>query len=230
MKRSRILPFLAVALAVAFGITVTVSSIALADIRQEVYERLKRDAEEVLIVELKSVKKKSDNDATVDVQVEATVREVIRSRSNLQPNDHLTFASYYVKKEALQRGFVGPQSPPVLRSGETYKVYLSRELTPIPDLLGPAAYGQSFKKITSGNAATPQPRIEPTRRQPQAGQMAEVIVSPANVMDAERVLATIPKGTTLKIYSIQQGWAEVKIPQSTQRGWVKITDLRAKDR
>lgn len=229
MKQSSIFCNLPVALFAVLGIAISFSSDAKADISPEQYEKLKKGAEEVLIVELKSVQEENDNGFKVTVRVEAEIRSVVRSRSNLQPNGTLTFASYYIKQGAQQRGFVGPKSPPQLRAGEIYKVFLSKELSPIPDLLGPAAYGKSFEKVGQAppRQGAVQRKVAPARALPKAGEMAEVFANPANVMDAERVLAAIPKRTTLMVYSIQQGWAEVEIPGSTQRGWVKVTDLRA---
>lgn len=146
MKRSRIYRNLTVALLAVFGLAMSFSSDANAVIPPEMYQKMKNEAEEVLIVKLKSVEPHEDSDFKVTVRVKAEILSVERSNSKLQPNSSLTFASYYIKESAKARGFVGPTSPPKLKKGEVYKVFLSRELSPIEDLLGPAAYGKSFEK------------------------------------------------------------------------------------
>lgn len=229
MKRSRICRNLPVTVLAVFGMVMSFSSDANADIAPEMYENLLKNAEEVLIVELRSVvdvKHNGVDGERVRVQVKAVIRSVERSSSNLKSKDELTFESYYIKDGAHTKKIMGPQSPPRLEAGGVYRVFLSKK-SPSSTMLGPAAYGKSFERLESASKFVSQAGIAPAKALPKAGEMAEVIVHAAKVMDAARVLDEMPQGTKLKVYSIQGVWAEVEIPGSNQRGWVQVTELRA---
>jgi len=53
------------------------------------------------------------------------------------------------------------------------------------------------------------------------GVMGIVTGNPGKIMDGEKVLAEVPKGTRLWVFSEKPGWAEVKVPNEEQHGWLK---------
>lgn len=52
------------------------------------------------------------------------------------------------------------------------------------------------------------------------GHMGIVTGNPGKIMDGNKVLADVPKGTRLWIFSEMPGWTEVKIPNQDERGWI----------
>jgi len=52
------------------------------------------------------------------------------------------------------------------------------------------------------------------------GEMLIVTANPGKIMDGAKVLAEVPAGTRLWAFGENQGWREVKVPNSEARGWL----------
>ena len=110
------------------------------------YTSLKKEATEVLILQVtKVIKTDKSNHGIDDYQCEARVVSVDRSMQGIKQGQIIRFSSYHVTSQARRSGFVGPTSPPLLRPGWYGRIYLNKGRK--ENLLEPAAYGQSFQKL-----------------------------------------------------------------------------------
>ena len=105
-------------------------------------DRLKKDAEEVLKVKILNVEIPDGKKDMFSVFYTAQVLGVKHSKSGLQEGDKIRIRSYFVTKEALHKGFVGPKVPPLLCSGWVGIAYLNAIAEKKVYVI--AAYGHSF--------------------------------------------------------------------------------------
>jgi len=54
-----------------------------------------------------------------------------------------------------------------------------------------------------------------------AGGFITTVNAPAKLMDGERVMTEIPRGTKIWIFDSKPGWVEVKEPQGERHGWIR---------
>lgn len=116
------------------------------------YETLKKEAKEVLHVDIVKVTRVGDvksDDPQVTYRCEARVTKVDRSASGYQAGKMIQFDTWYVDPNAKQ-GFAGPAIPPMMHVGWRGRVFLNPP-EPDPDdkasadVLRLAAYGRSFE-------------------------------------------------------------------------------------
>ena len=105
-------------------------------------DRLKKDAEEVLKVKILNVEIPDGKKDMFSVFYTAQVLGVKHSKSGVQKGDKIRIRSYFVTKEALRKGFVGPKVPPLLCSGWVGIAYLNAIAE--KKVYAIAAYGHSF--------------------------------------------------------------------------------------
>jgi hypothetical protein len=141
----------------------TLAPPALAELPPGAYDELKRDAQELVQIRIDRVKEKEPISAEMrNFECTASVVKVDRSKTRLAPGARIKFESYYVSPKAFQRGFAGPQSPPLLAAGWTGKIYLNREEGKTDYTL--AAYGRSFEPIgKQPEVSPPTPALQPDR-------------------------------------------------------------------
>jgi hypothetical protein len=121
---------------------------ARAELPPGAYEKLKKDATEVLTVKILKVKTPEGRKGHFLVLLTAQVLGVTRSKSGVEEGQTISIASYHVTEKARKEGFVGPRIPPLLPVGWEGKVYLNKKQDQkVFDL---AAYGESFEE-TKGN-------------------------------------------------------------------------------
>ena len=129
------------------------------------YETLKKEAKEVLQIEVTKVTRLNGDAKTEDPQInyqcEAKVVKVIRSEKGYKPGDKIEFATWWVDPKAGS-GFAGPAIPPRIQKGWRGRVYLNPaeagEEKEDAGVLRLAAYGKSFEvERTRGNG--PQRRF-----------------------------------------------------------------------
>lgn len=156
------------------------------------YQRLRREAPELLHLRLDRVVVTDDGPDTINYRIDATVDKVERSAQNLKKGDSLSFESYYVRPEAWRRGFVGPKSPPILYPGWTGWIFLDN--SPSGQGLGPAAYGNSFHYSYDLTVPrqNPQSTAKPPRQQesniePGRGQNAPPVNKPVEKLDFQQL-------------------------------------------
>jgi len=134
-----------IALFVLFGCFV---SWTYAEISPLVYEKMRQQAEESLLIKVLDVQESPWSFFTkylklgseIGVQIEAEVVEVLRTSSDLKPDDKIVINySHYCNPP---RGLVGPSSIPILTQGHFYRAYLGSSSAEM--IYFPAARGESF--------------------------------------------------------------------------------------
>ena len=132
--------FLPVALLMSF------CPVARAELPPWAYENYQREAPEALVIKVLSVKAretKGPNLERVEVEAEAQVERVVRSRTGLVAGKTIRIA--YVREFVTSPGGVGPSSLPVLKEGEVCPAYLARSEGSAS--YAPAARGYSFREV-----------------------------------------------------------------------------------
>ena len=205
-----------------------------AEISPDAYQNLKANASEVLRIIVRKVQVVDEEAWQINYRIEALVHSVERSAAGYRPGSIITFGSYCENRASIQSGRTGPRSPPQLRAGWSGRVYLGAEFPPVPvqGLLGPAAYGQSFERFhldppaTASSTVAPSPSSRTTTPPIRAGKMAIVTEASATIMDADKVLGSVAIGTRFWIFSVNNSWAEIKLPDSEQHGWMAVASLQ----
>ena len=116
------------------------------------YETLKKEAKEVLQIEVTKVtrlKGDTENEDSQDnYQCEARVNKVVRSEHGYKPGAKIKFATWWVDPKAGS-GFAGPAIPPRIQAGWRGRVYLNpdeaQQDKADAGILTLAAYGKSFE-------------------------------------------------------------------------------------
>lgn len=111
-----------------------------AELPPSAYQERQAKAPEALVIKVRSVKTQEIKEPTVTVTeftVEAEVEKVERSATRLAAGGIIKIV--YSRRE-YSKPLVGPSEVPVLKEGQAYPAYLSRE----GDTYVPAAGGYSF--------------------------------------------------------------------------------------
>ena len=128
------------------GFVVTAScGFASAELPPGAYKELKREAKEVLQLQVTKVRKVREDESVQYFICEATVVAVERSAAGHKKGDSIQFETFYVYDKS--HGFAGPQSPPRLQVEWSGRVYLNPPVEDHTEALSLAAYGQSFEKL-----------------------------------------------------------------------------------
>ncbi len=130
--------------------TLMSGNLAWAELPPGAYEQMLKEAPEVYQVVVDKVVPQSASESGVENYLcDAKITAVERSQLGRKSGDTIQFSSYYVPPQLAQRGFVGPQSPPLLKSGWEGKIYFSAPSE--GTTLKPAAYGRSFVPSSSNS-------------------------------------------------------------------------------
>jgi hypothetical protein len=130
----------------AFGVLALSCGLLYAELPPGTYDQLKKEAPEVYQLKVLSVKPAANEGPGIQgFRCKAQILEVVRTKSGRKKGDVVQFHSYYVPPEVWKKGFVGPQSPPLLKAGWTGWIYLKPPVE--GDLLDLAAYGRSFEPL-----------------------------------------------------------------------------------
>ena len=130
----------------AVGLLVTIScGAAYAELPPGAYKKLKKEAKEVLQLQVVNIRKLRQDESVQYFICDAKVVAVERSAAGHQKNDSIQFETFYVYDRS--GGFAGPQSPPRLRVNWRGRVYLNPPVDDGSKVLSLAAYGQSFEKL-----------------------------------------------------------------------------------
>jgi membrane-associated protease RseP (regulator of RpoE activity) len=122
------------------------------------YEELLKDAQEVLDVQITKVTPAGDlSPGEPQFACSAKVLRVDRSKSGVKVGDSIQFKSYYVTEATRRSGWAGPQVPPRLAVGQSWRVSLNADKAGEPFRL--AAFGRSFQPL----ASKPAPNDSPDR-------------------------------------------------------------------
>lgn len=122
-------------------------SVSFADVRAElppwVYKERQDKAPEALIIKVRNVKTRVTTELKVkrtEFTIEAEVEKVERSATKLSSG---TIIKIVYNRSEYSQPIVGPSEIPVLKEGQVYPAYLSRE----GDVYSPAAGGYSFEAV-----------------------------------------------------------------------------------
>jgi hypothetical protein len=129
----------------AAALVVCLSASALAELPPYVYRDMQAKSPERLTIKVKSVKTEERDEPErklIAVTAEAEVVEVERTASELKPGQ--TIRIRYTHTDYKQP-MAGPSQVPVLREGETYPAFLSKNKD--GDTYSPAAGGYSFEVV-----------------------------------------------------------------------------------
>jgi hypothetical protein len=119
------------------------------------YEELLKDAEEVLDVQITRVMPASATPTDEPQYIcDAKVLKVDRSKAGVKVGDSIQFKSYYVSEATRRSGWAGPQVPPRLAAGQSWKISLNGS-DGEPYRL--AAFGRSFQPLGANPAPTDSP-------------------------------------------------------------------------
>jgi len=130
----------------------TLVDLSRAELPPGAYEELLKDATEVYQLRIEKVDQQPDQKSGVqNFLCTAKIIAVDRSTVGRQAGDTIQFATYFVPPEVSRRGFVGPQSPPLLKAGWEGRVYLNSPTE--GTTLQLAAYGRSFVPGEKGASA-----------------------------------------------------------------------------
>jgi|SRR5581483_2204756 len=114
-----------------------------AELPPDVYDKLQREAPELLTIEVLAVKteaKAFKDTVYVNVTAEARVRKVQRSKSQLQEGAVISIAYVHRQRKVPVDG---PSEIPILAKGKVYPAYLEKKR----DGYEPAARGHSFEHV-----------------------------------------------------------------------------------
>ena len=104
------------------------------------YDRLRREAQDAIIIEVESVTARELKAGWTDVTMTARVVYVERSKAVLKNGARITIR--YESRDPNKVNFPGPRPIPILKKGETYPAFLNgNEGTKVFE---PAAFGESF--------------------------------------------------------------------------------------
>ena len=128
-------------------LAVAIVFIALTEVRSElppwVYKERQDKAPEALVIKVRSVKTRETKEPKVtrsEFTIEVAVEKVERSATKLAPGAIIKIV--YARNEHAQP-IAGPSEIPILKEGQTYPAYLSRE----GEIYAPAAGGYSFDTV-----------------------------------------------------------------------------------
>lgn len=122
------------AVAALFGLVFGLSGTTRAELPPGSYDKLRKGAKEVLIIEIKTIKPKVGATST-EYTVEANVRSVETSDTKLTKRSTITIV-YTVHKPP----YAGPRQVPDLEKGGLYPAFLEK----VDGNYVPAAHGMSF--------------------------------------------------------------------------------------
>ena len=134
-------------LALTAALLVCLSASAFAELPPYVYRDMQAKSPERLTIKVKSVKTVERDEPErklVDVTIEAEVAAVEHTASELKPGQ--TIRIRYTHTDYKQP-IAGPSQVPVLREGETYPAFLSKNKE--GDTYAPAAGGYSFEVVVA---------------------------------------------------------------------------------
>jgi len=121
------------------------STVGRAELPPYVYKERQQKAPESLVIKVRSVKTRETDEprrVRVDVEVEARVERVVRSKTGLRVGDAIRISYVHSRhKEPI----AGPSEVPILEEGEEYPAYLSRDGR--AKRYVPAAGGYSFREV-----------------------------------------------------------------------------------
>jgi hypothetical protein len=129
----------------AAALVVCLSASASAELPPYVYRDMQAKAPERLTIKVKSVKTEERDEAErklISVTVEAEVVGVARTASEVKPGQ--TISIRYLHTDYKQP-IAGPSQVPILREGETYPAFLTKQKD--ADAYSPAAGGYSFEVV-----------------------------------------------------------------------------------
>jgi hypothetical protein len=116
-----------------------------AELPPQVYKERQQQAPESLIIKVRSVKTRETDDPrrkTIDVEVEAQIERVVRSKTGLRAGDAIHIS--YVHTEYTEP-LAGPSEVPILKKGDVCPAYLSGGEK--GKRYVPAAGGYSFREV-----------------------------------------------------------------------------------
>jgi hypothetical protein len=148
--------------------SILVPAILRAELPPGAYEELLKDAEEVLDVQITKVASAGDlSPGEPQFLCSAKVLRVDRSKSGVKAGDSIQFKSYYVTEATRRSGWAGPQVPPRLAGGQSWKISLNAGEAGEPFRL--AAFGRSFQPLGSKPAPNDSPDRLGVMASPAAG-------------------------------------------------------------
>jgi hypothetical protein len=113
---------------------------ARAALRPEIYDELRIGAQEVLVIEVVSVKQKSVSNDQIEISVEAKILNVERSKAGLRKGEQITI-SYKIRNPKLP-SIPGAGDPQILEQGSVYPAFLNRAAG--SKIYEPTAHKSSF--------------------------------------------------------------------------------------
>lgn len=119
--------------------TIVFADFARAELPPEVYNNMRADAPEALIIQVTDVKQMPQAGGIV-VEIKARVLSVEKSGANVNVGDTITIR---YTRMATGIGFVGPRPIPILKKEQVYPAFLSKQ----ENHFTPAARGGSFVMV-----------------------------------------------------------------------------------
>ncbi|MFO0865295.1 MAG: hypothetical protein U0744_11715 [Gemmataceae bacterium] len=95
-----------------------------AELPPDVYDKMRNEAPESLVVEIASVKTQPGKGGLLHVTLGAKVLFGQRTKADLKKDSSLVIEYDYFDGEEGEGGFTGASSPPLLKMGTEYRVYL----------------------------------------------------------------------------------------------------------
>jgi len=137
---------LRIAICMTVGLMATIScGFANAELPPGAYKQLKKEAQEVLQLQVVKIRKVREDESVRYFICDATVVAVERTAAGLMKGATIQFETFHVYDRS--HGYAGPQSPPRLQGNWYGRVYLNPALEDDSEILSLAAYGQSFEPL-----------------------------------------------------------------------------------
>jgi len=136
----------------------------MAELPPGAYEELKKEAQEVLEIRVTKVGERRETDSGVFYyECDAEVLSVTRSKAEIKAGEIVRFETYFVSRKAIESGFVGPASPPLVKEDWRGRIYLNAPHVDSAEqpnaektVLELAAYGRSFEEAKRDRPARPR--------------------------------------------------------------------------
>jgi hypothetical protein len=152
LRKSTLLRVLSISILFPGLLTSGVLPIAKAELPPGSYDKLRKGAGEMLVIEIIGVKQRTVPNYQIEVTLQAKVLKVEQSLTGLKPGAEVVIS--YTERDLVNRPLsagpppTGARPVPILERGSVYPAFLNRASN--GKSYEPAAYGESFRMMPEG--------------------------------------------------------------------------------
>jgi hypothetical protein len=145
-RKNTLLRILSITLLFPGLLTSGILPIAKAELPPGSYDKLRKGAGEMLVIEIMTVQQKAISGNKIEVTLQAKILRVEQSRTGLKPGVQMVIS--YSEFDPKANRPAGARPVPILERGGVYPAFLNRANN--GKSYEPAAYGESFRMMPEG--------------------------------------------------------------------------------